>query len=62
MSSHVRTWYHRNDNHSEEGLITPRVPGKIKMEAPAGLVDIVYIRPDGKVSSVKLTNVGSFFG
>ena len=45
----------------EEGLITPKVPGKIKMEAPAGLVDIVYHQqPDGKVSSVKLTNVGSF--
>ena len=26
----------------EEGLITPKIPGKIKMEAPAGLVMIEY--------------------
>ena len=26
----------------EEGLITPKIPGKIKMEAPAGLVQIEY--------------------
>lgn len=45
----------------EEGLITPRTPGKIKMETPAGLVHIVYHQNEkGKVTSVKLTNVGSF--
>ena len=45
----------------EEGLIIPKVPGKIRMEAPAGLVEITYHQAsDGKVSSVKLTNVGSF--
>jgi len=45
----------------EEGLITPKVPGKIRMEAPAGLVEILYNQgSNGKVSSVKLTNVGSF--
>jgi len=26
----------------EEGLITPKIPGKIRMEAPAGLVQIEY--------------------
>lgn len=45
----------------EEGLIIPKVPGKIRMEAPAGLIEIAYQQgSDGKVSSVKLTNVGSF--
>jgi 4-hydroxyproline epimerase len=45
----------------EEGLITPKIPGKIRMEAPAGLVLINYQQEaNGKVSSVKLTNVGSF--
>lgn len=45
----------------EEGLIIPKIPGKINMEAPAGLVEIEYIQtPAGKVSSVKLKNVGSF--
>ncbi|MFZ1750620.1 MAG: 4-hydroxyproline epimerase [Saprospiraceae bacterium] len=45
----------------EEGLILPKIPGKIKMETPAGLVNIEYNQiSNGKVSSVKLTNVGSF--
>lgn len=44
----------------EEGLVTPKVPGKIKMEAPAGLVEIEYKQVDGKVKWVKLTNVKSY--
>ncbi|WP_434036700.1 4-hydroxyproline epimerase [Formosa sp. 4Alg 33] len=44
----------------EEGLVVPKTPGKIRMEAPAGLVDIEYQELDGKVKWVKLTNVKSF--
>ena len=44
----------------EEGLIQPKVKGVIKMEAPAGLVNITYKEENGKVSSVKLTNVPSY--
>lgn len=44
----------------EEGLITPKTPGKIKMEAPAGLVDIEYQQTGKKVDWVRLTNVKSF--
>ncbi len=48
----------------EEELIKPHIPGKIRMEAPAGLVDISYeskiINGKEKVQSVKLTNVASF--
>ncbi|WP_262732229.1 4-hydroxyproline epimerase [Gaetbulibacter sp. NE] len=44
----------------EEGLITPKIPGKIKMEAPAGLVDIEYQQTGEKVDWVKLTNVKSY--
>src|SRR4051794_27510206 len=44
----------------EEGLITPKVPGFIRMEAPAGLVLINYTMEGKKVKSVKLTNVPSF--
>ena len=44
----------------EEGLITPKIPGKIKMEAPAGLVEIEYQQTKGKVDWVKLTNVKSY--
>ncbi|MEL0457367.1 4-hydroxyproline epimerase [Flavobacteriaceae bacterium SZ-1-7] len=44
----------------EEGLITPKSPGKIKMEAPAGLVEIEYQQTGKKVDWVKLVNVKSY--
>jgi len=44
----------------EEGLITPKNSGKIRMEAPAGLVEIAYQQTNNKVDWVKLTNVKSY--
>ena len=44
----------------EKGLIKPKTPGKIKMEAPAGLVEIEYSLKNEKVEWVKLTNVKSY--
>jgi len=45
----------------EKGLIQPKVPGVVRMEAPAGLVLISYTQNEkGKVTSVKLTNVPSY--
>ena len=54
----------------EEGLIIPKLPGRIRLEVPAGLVLIEYTTeevneapedgPGVKVSSVKLTNVASY--
>lgn len=44
----------------EEGLVTPKTPGKIRMEAPAGLVEIDYQQTGTKVDWVKLTNVKSY--
>ncbi|MCH5598741.1 4-hydroxyproline epimerase [Niabella ginsengisoli] len=44
----------------EEGLIKPKAPGIVRMEAPAGLVMIEYKQEGRKVRSVKLTNVPSF--
>ncbi len=44
----------------EEDLIEPKVPGRIKMEAPAGLVEIEYQQSENKVDWVKFTNVKSF--
>ena len=44
----------------EEGLIQPKTPGKIRMEAPAGLVEIAYQQTDQKVEWVKLVNVKSY--
>jgi 4-hydroxyproline epimerase len=44
----------------EKGLIIPKLPGKIKMETPAGLVEVEYQHADNKVNWVKLTNVKSY--
>jgi len=44
----------------EEGLIVPKVPGIVRMEAPAGLVMIEYKQEGPKVKSVKLTNVPAY--
>lgn len=44
----------------QEGLIKPKTPGKIRMEAPAGVVEIEYAQKGEKVEWVKLTNVKSF--
>lgn len=44
----------------EEGLVIPKTPGKIKMEAPAGLVQIEYQQTGAKVDWVRLTNVKSY--
>jgi 4-hydroxyproline epimerase len=44
----------------EEGLVKPRNEGKLRMEAPAGLVEIDYQITNGKVDWVKLTNVKSY--
>jgi 4-hydroxyproline epimerase len=44
----------------EEGLVVPKIPGKLRLETPAGLVLIDYVQEGKKVKSVKLTNVKSF--
>lgn len=44
----------------EQGLITPKVPGKLRLETPVGLVLVDYVQEGKKVKSVKLTNVKSF--
>lgn len=44
----------------EENLITPITPGKIRMEAPAGLVEIEYHQTGKKVDWVRLINVKSY--
>lgn len=44
----------------EEGLITPKTPGEVRLETPAGLVHIRYEQEGNKVLWVALTNVPSF--
>ena len=44
----------------EEGLLIPKLPGKIRMETPAGLVQVEYQQTGNKVDWVKLINVKSY--
>ncbi len=44
----------------EERLIQPKTPGKIRMETPAGLVEIEYQQTGKKVDWVRLKNVKSY--
>jgi 4-hydroxyproline epimerase len=44
----------------EEGLVIPKIPGKVRMETPAGLVHVSYTQANKKVSSVKLINVPAY--
>ena len=44
----------------EQGLIIPKIPGKLRLETPAGLVLVEYLQEGKKVKTVKLTNVKSF--
>jgi 4-hydroxyproline epimerase len=44
----------------ENGLIEPRTPGKLRIETPAGLINVAYETSGGKVKSVRITNVPSY--
>jgi len=44
----------------EEGLVTPRVPGRLAIETPAGRVDAEYQMGPGGVDSIRLRNVPSY--
>ena len=44
----------------EEGLVTPKVAGALKLETPAGLVHVKYTKENGKIKSVRLINIPSF--
>ena len=44
----------------ENGLVTPATPGKLKIEVPAGIIDIAYETAGDKVTSVKITNVPAY--
>ncbi|PIP00138.1 4-hydroxyproline epimerase [Pleomorphomonas carboxyditropha] len=44
----------------ENGLITPRTPGRLRVEVPAGVIDIDYGVEADRVSFVRITNVPAF--
>lgn len=44
----------------EEGLITPKTPGTLRLEVPAGIITIDYKQEGKKVKSVKIRNVKAY--
>lgn len=44
----------------EQGLVVPKTPGQLRLETPAGLVQVRYEQVGKKVKSVRLTNVPAF--
>lgn len=44
----------------EHGLIIPAQAGRIRAEVPAGEIDISYEMENGRVTSVRITNVASY--
>jgi len=44
----------------EHGLVTPKTPGKLRLETPAGLVIAHYTQDRDKVTSVRLVNIASY--
>ena len=44
----------------EKGIVQPKTPGVLRLETPAGLVNINYEREGDRVKSVKLTNVPAY--
>jgi len=44
----------------ERGLVTPRTPGILKIDTPAGLVTATYVQNGPYVDSVRITNIASY--
>jgi 4-hydroxyproline epimerase len=44
----------------EEGLVTPREPGRLALETPAGRVDVTYTTDGRFVDAVRLFNIPSY--
>lgn len=44
----------------EHGLIQPRQPGRLRVEVPAGVIDVEYAQDAGRIRSVRIRNVPSY--
>ncbi|MBZ6377708.1 hydroxyproline-2-epimerase [Pacificimonas flava] len=44
----------------EHGYIQPRTPGRLRVEVPAGIIDVSYTMAGARVASVRLSNVPSY--
>ncbi|MEH3160357.1 MAG: 4-hydroxyproline epimerase [Sphingomonas taxi] len=44
----------------EHGLIQPATPGRLRIEVPAGVIDVAYERDGNRVTAVRITNVPAY--
>ncbi|MBL7783528.1 MAG: 4-hydroxyproline epimerase [Saprospiraceae bacterium] len=44
----------------EQGLVSPATPGRLRVETPAGLINVQYVQEGKKVKSVRLTNIAAY--
>jgi 4-hydroxyproline epimerase len=44
----------------EHGLVVPKTPGKLRVEVPAGKIEVEYVQDGAKVTSVKIRNIASY--
>src|SRR5688572_33377448 len=44
----------------ENGLVRPRVPGRLRVEVPAGVIDVEYAQDGERVAWVRLRNVPAY--
>jgi 4-hydroxyproline epimerase len=44
----------------ENGLVTPKSPGRLRLDVPAGRIEVEYERRGDKVTAVRLFNIDSF--
>lgn len=44
----------------EHGLVSPKTPGRLRLETPAGLVEAFFKQDGNKVVSVRIVNVASY--
>lgn len=44
----------------ENGLITPRTPGRLVLDVPAGQIAVDYVEAEGRITSVRIHNIASY--
>lgn len=44
----------------EQGLVTPREPGILRLDTPAGLVEARYVEQAGKITEVRIRNIPAY--
>jgi 4-hydroxyproline epimerase len=44
----------------EQKLVSPQVPGRLRLEVPAGVIEAQYKQANGRIESVRIINIPSF--